>query len=115
MGHTGFRACQGGTGAPESTVESVPRKPGKRARKKHRTPYARDIISAGGALGEVIVIERCVVFCHEESDLRAERQQHVVQHGKNGSQAQHIGTCEQSKGNAKGYIRIRPVGMVFLW
>ena len=39
-----------------------------------------------------------------------ERQQHVVQHGKNGSQAQYIGTCEQSKGNAKGYIRNPPCG-----
>ena len=45
-----------------------------------------------------------------ESDLRAERQQHAAPHGKNGSQAQHIRAWEQSKGDARGYIWIRPVG-----
>ena len=45
------------------------------------------------------MLELCVVRCRElrESDLRAERQHHVSQHGKNGSQAQHIGACEQAR------------------
>ena len=94
MGHTGFRACQGGTGAPESTVESVPRKPGKHARKEHRTPYARDIISAGGALGEVIVIELCVVFCRERSQTC----------GRSGNNMQHNMAKTDHKHSISGHV-----------
>ena len=34
---------------------------------------------------------------------------------QNGSQAQHIRACEQSKGDARGYIWIRPVVNGLLW
>ena len=68
-------------------------------------------LRCGGKSKEVIML-CCQVS--RESDLRAEQQHHVSHHGKNGSQAQHIGACEQSKGEARCYIWIRPVGMVFL-
>ena len=64
-GPHGLQGLPGRHGAPESTVESVPRTPDKDVRKEHKTPYTWDIISAGDALGEVIVLELCVVRCSE--------------------------------------------------
>ena len=53
----------------------------------------------------------CVVRCREaESDLRAERTTSCITTWRNGSQAQHIGACEQSKGEAKMLYLDPPCG-----